>query len=224
MESTWNTGAFRSDLNAELSQIFSGMNVKMALGRGVEACASAGEGACAGRSMDCGPGCPHCCVLNVATLLPEAMVIADHLRSTYAPDELASMREGLVVHRTWGRWMTDEERIVERVVCPFLNGTGSCSIHPVRPLSCRGVASLDSTTCRQAFDPAEDGQSRTVPTDLIRRAAYDEAFRALARILGQHGLDERSIELCTGVLVFLDHPEYGEALLGGDRLPRELWG
>ena len=87
--------------------------------------------------------------------------------------------------------------------CPLLDSDGACSIHPVRPLACRGVASLDSSCCRSAFDPiVDDERVRTVPADQMRRDAYDQAFMALGRALAGQSLDDRSIELGVGILAF----------------------
>jgi Fe-S-cluster containining protein len=174
--------------------------------------------------MACAAGCPHCCVLNVAILLPEGMIIADRLREGLPPAALSAVQKRLATHRDWGRWMDDEERIAKLAVCPLLDDAGRCSVHPVRPLTCRGVASLDSSSCREAFNPIISDQDRMVPADLLRRAAYDEAFTALARALRRHGLDDRSIELGSGVLAFLEHPGCRGQLLSGKELPRELWG
>ena len=162
-------------------------------------------------------------MLNVAVLLPEGMVIADWLRERLPPAALAELRKRLAYHRSWGRWMDDEERIARQEACPLLDDAGSCSIYPVRPLACRGVASLDRTSCREAFNPIISDQERLVPADLLRRAAFDAAFTALAQALRHHGLDDRSIELGAGVLAFLERSDCRELLLSGARLPRELW-
>jgi hypothetical protein len=58
---------------------------------------------------------------------------------------------------------------------------------------------------------------------LLRQAAYDEAFRVLARTMGDHGLDNRSIELSSGILAFLENPDYRDLLCRGGRLPDDPW-
>lgn len=186
--------------------------------------AAAAETCCSGRPLACSSGCPHCCVLNVSVLLPEAIVIAARLTSRLTPAELAGLRLRLTRHCSWVRWMEDEERISRRSLCPLLDQDNGCSIHPLRPLACRGVASLDAASCRRAFDPIiSSDQDRTVPVDLQRRLAYDDAFVALGVALRRQGLDDRSIELGSGILAFIDTPALGELFLAGQRLPRELW-
>lgn len=220
---TWNVDQFCSDLTGTLMEMFSVEQEENILSRGVVACAEMAEGVCSGRRMACGPGCPHCCVLNVAILLPEGMLIADWLRYECTSEELSDLRERLSSHINWGRWMDDEERIARKVVCPLLDTGRNCFIHPVRPLACRGVASLDRESCRRAFDPIITDSERLVPADLLRRSAFDGAFSALAQTLKNRGLDDRSIELGTGILAFLEHPEYRDIFLSGGKLPSGLW-
>ena len=220
----WSGDKFESDLTVELVASLDGVRSGPSLARAVARCAVATDAICNGRPMACAAGCPHCCVLNVAILLPEGMVIADWLRDRLSPVTLAVVRKRLATHLSWGRWMDDEERIAREAACPLLDDAGNCSIHPVRPLACRGVASLDRTSCREAFNPIISDQERLVPADLLRRAAFDVAFMALARALRHYGLDDRSIELGAGVLAFLERSECRELLLSGTRLPRELWG
>lgn len=198
-------------------------SVTGALARTLAYCADAAESFCSGRPMACGRGCPHCCVLNVSVLLPEAMVIAEWIAPHHAGPAHAELLGRLVHHRNWSRWMDDEERIIRRAVCPFLDAGGNCSVHPVRPLACRGVASLDDGSCRSAFDPIISDQDRGVPSDLHRRMVYDTAFAAMGSALRHHGLDDRSIELGSGVLAFARFPGSGKLFISGGRLPREHW-
>jgi Fe-S-cluster containining protein len=162
-------------------------------------------------------------VLNVAVLLPEALLIADLITRQWSDIERTDLQQRLARHSSWARWMDDEERIIRRVVCPLLDAVGSCSIHPLRPLACRGVTSLDGASCRQAFEPIIDERDRTVPADLQRRMAYDAAFIAMAGALRQHGLDDRSIELGSGIRAFIETPGLRTHFFSGERLPRGLW-
>jgi Fe-S-cluster containining protein len=219
----WNPDLFCTELTAKLVEAISPPGHPSHLARGVELSSAAAEGVCHGRPHACGAGCPHCCVLNVAILIPEAMVIAGWLNSTLAANEYDALKKLLATHGSWGRWMEDEERIARRTLCPMLDKSSCCSIHAVRPLACRGVASLDSNRCKEAFDPIISDQDRSVPADLLRRSAYDTAFKALARALKHHGLDDRSIELGVGVLAMMEHPGYHLSFLKGERLPHRLW-
>jgi len=214
---------FKDDLTAKLTEMLAGERDEKIFGRMVAVCAEAGEAACAGRSLACVAGCPHCCVLNVATLLPEVMIITGWLGRRLGPEELKDLRGRLDAHRSWARWMDDEERVLRKASCPFLSEVGLCVIHPVRPLVCRAVASSDRHGCREAFDPVVTDRPRLVATDMVRQSAYDAAFMALAQALGNCGLDDRSIELGAGVLAFLEDPDCDTLFLSGKRLPGHLW-
>jgi len=220
----WDPETFRSEVMSRLVAALADKRDAAALATAVTKSAAAAEAICTGRPMACAPRCPHCCVLNVAILLPEAMIIADWIQNRLPPPELAALQKQLRLHRCWVRWMDDEERILKHESCPLLDAVGSCSIHPVRPLACRGVTSLASNSCREAFAPSiVSDEVLTIPADLLRKAAYDEAFMALAQALKMYGLDDRSIELGSGVLAFLEHPERRELFLSGGRLPQEIW-
>jgi len=171
----------------------------------------------------CGPGCPHCCALNVSVLLPEAAAIAARLAEATPLPELPTLVGRLDDQRLRVRWMEDGERVWRQIGCSFLDRGGSCAIHPYRPLMCRGVTSFDAALCRVVFDPTEPDPSRDVPTDMVRKRVMDGAFLALVRAAGERGMDTRGIELAAGVGAFLARPDLGEALLAGQRLPGELW-
>ncbi|MBJ6725521.1 YkgJ family cysteine cluster protein [Geomesophilobacter sediminis] len=217
-----NLDRFASDLTDQLVAVLS-QSREPALTRAVQRSAEAAEDFCRERPLACAAGCPHCCVLNVAVLLPEAMIIASWIQAQFSPTVFGALRERLNFHLSWSRWMDDEERIAKRMQCPMLDETGRCAIHPVRPLSCRGVASLDAASCHEAFRPIITDEAPLVVADLLRKALYNEAFTALARALRHHRLDDRSIDLGLGVVGFLDRPECRELLLCGAQLPRDFW-
>jgi Fe-S-cluster containining protein len=223
MDNVLDFTGFTADLEQELVQLLGNERGMPGVRRALGACAMAAEACCTAEPAACGPGCPHCCVLNVAILLPEGIVIADWLLERLAPAELTPLRQRLARHRSTARWMTDEERIFARQTCPFLDETGSCGIHPVRPLVCRGAASFDRESCRQALRSHVLEPEGEIAVDLRRQLAYDAAFIALAQALDQQGLDDRSIELGSGVAIFLEEGSRGEKLLAGERLPKALW-
>lgn len=213
------------ELAAILSDARGNGNVEAGLMQALALCGDRAETHCTGRELACTRGCRHCCVLNVSVLLPEAMRIAETIRTEWPAPAWSALQKRLESHSNRERWMDDEERVMRSAFCPLLDTWGACSIHPVRPLACRGVASLDSSCCRRAFDPIIDDECvRSVPADLMRREAYDQAFMALGRTLANHGLDDRSIELGVGILMFAQNPGLKTLYVSGVRLSDELWG
>ena len=123
-ELRWNADRFGSELAATLTAALAGARSFPALITAVTECAAAAEAASSGRSMACAAGCPYCCVLNVAILLPEGMIIAAWMRERLSPPELAAVQRSLAAHRSWARWMDDEERILKHMTCPLLDEAG----------------------------------------------------------------------------------------------------
>ena len=175
------------------------------------------------QEVACRAGCSHCCVLNVAVLLPEAAVIAAWLEQQTPVNDRESLLLQLRQQAVRVRWMEDSERIHRSTVCPFLDQAGRCGIYPVRPLVCRGVTSLDRGLCREVLDPSVFDSSFAVPMDTVRKLVIDVAFCALAHALDRQKIMSRSIELSAGVSIFLGRPELVRSLLQGESFPASLW-
>jgi Fe-S-cluster containining protein len=171
----------------------------------------------------CGPGCAHCCVLNVGTLAVEGAAAARLLRSTLGTEQAAELARTLLAAHDRVRWLEDRERIAGRVACPLLDAARRCRIHPARPLACRSVTSLDAEDCLLALDGSdgEDGAGPVVRMDVLQRVLYDEARAALGAVLARRGLDARSRDVSGMVGAFLADPSLAGAFLAGARVPIE---
>ncbi len=176
-----------------------------------------------GNRVACGPGCPHCCVLNVSVLLSEAASIAIRLSNDLPADELARLVKRLDDRRLRVRWMENGERIRLGIGCPFLDAAGSCAIHPYRPIVCRGFTSFDLASCKAALDPSDPEPPEYLPMDLRRRVILQDAYLALAEAMEQRGMETRCIELSAGVFTFLTAPHLRGLLLTGGRFPSSVW-
>lgn len=168
-------------------------------------------GASAG-AVACRAGCDHCCYQAVSVTLPEALAIVERLRATLTPDALVALAARMAAARAATRGLSPPERFSPQHPCPFLEA-GCCTIYEVRPLSCRGMNSLDADECaRRLRDPA----TRTAFVASGRGGhSYLEPIRAVHAVsagiqlgLGElYGLDMRPLDL---VAVMHD-------LLQGDR-------
>lgn len=148
----------------------------------------------------CGPGCDACCVVNVAVLAPEADAIVSYLRLKLEPDALDSLRLRLESLNRHTRWLDDEERIMANHFCAFLNGEGRCIIHPVRPLLCRGMTSVNAEDCSTSKSMLALGEHHPVTICLTQKEIFDAAFVGLGQALKTCGLDGRSSRLAGAVL------------------------
>jgi Fe-S-cluster containining protein len=104
-------------------------------------------------AVACKAGCDHCCHQMVGVTAPEALTIFDHLQKTRAPAELESITQRIAAAHEQRKALSSDERFSPDHPCVFLV-EGHCSIYEVRPLSCRGVNSLDAGECsRRLRDP-----------------------------------------------------------------------
>jgi len=154
----------------------------------------------------CGPGCGHCCILNVSLLLPEVHAICRYLKSKLDPPGLHDLhRQAAALDRRVGG-LDDEERALARQECLFLDEQGSCFIYPVRPLLCRAITSTDPQQCQEALAMVALGESPAVVAHLFQQTLFNRAFLALGRALETVRVDSRSWRLATAIHTFL--PNY----------------
>lgn len=151
----------------------------------------------------CGPGCGHCCMVNVAVLLPEAVTIVAYLERKLSPTQIEALGQKIEQLHVSIRWLDEEGRIMLRRPCALLDDGGNCTVYPVRPLLCRGMTSTDPETCRQAVVLHPLGESPPVLSNLFQSALFNHAFIALARAMDNTGLDSRSRELTEAVHTLL---------------------
>jgi Putative zinc- or iron-chelating domain len=147
----------------------------------------------------CRAGCGHCCVVNVAVLEPEVAAILQDLRRRLSGRERSRLRQRARALYRMVVGLDDEERIMLRQPCLFLTEQGECSIHPVRPLLCRGMTSTDPERCRNAITLAPLGEAPTVIINLFQKSLFDHAFKGLARAMEKAGLDPRSRKLSVAI-------------------------
>lgn len=159
-------------------------------------------------ALACRQGCSHCCHQRVGVTVPEALAIFATLVETRPRAELRELQERVERAYLSTRGLSRDERNSPAHACPLLEND-LCSIYEVRPLSCRGVHSLDEQACKSKLHDRE------------RRAAYErgelpghsfvEPVRAVHAIsaglqLGLHeglGLDMRPLDLTAALHLLL---------------------
>ncbi len=165
----------------------------------------------------CHAGCQDCCIVNVSVTLLEGIAIAHFLRQWDAKQqqEIAEKIDSL-----WRvvRGLEDDERMMSRKKCAFLDDSGCCSIYPVRPLFCRGVTSIDVEACRSAIADQAFGVTTEVMMHQFQLDLYKVAFGAVASGLERSDRDGRSFQLSGLVRYLLAHPDQEEQLLRSSSL------
>ncbi len=180
----------------------------------------------------CRAGCDHCCYQSVGVTPAEALAIVEYLRSLLTPTELDALALELGAARERNRGLDSKQRFSPEHPCAFLRDA-QCSIYPVRPLSCRGMNSLDAEECRRTLhDPGQ--RSEFLERGVGGRSFLEpiQAFHAVSAGLQLglselHRLDMRPLdlvaavhELLTGSAALVDEWLQGKpslaAVRGGD--------
>ena len=165
----------------------------------------------------CAAGCSSCCVVNVSTLLPEGIAIQRYLQ------RYPEAQQQAIVTRLESLWQTvrgldDEERLVVRRRCAFLDPQGRCQIYAVRPLLCRSLTSTSAESCRDTLTGAVFGEETPILMHQYQQQLYESIFTNLAGQLERWGIDGRSFQLTGLVRFLLQHPGAESELLNGRRL------
>lgn len=170
----------------------------------------------------CAAGCAACCTVNVATLPVEGAVAAAWLAERLPPDACAARAAKLLAFHDRVRWLEDEDRIAAREACPLLDAEGRCAVHPVRPLSCRSLSSLDAADCRRALrERVERDGGGEVRMNLLQHALYTDAVARLQQAFAEAGLDARCRDVSGMVGIFLADRSLTARWVASERLPIE---
>jgi Fe-S-cluster containining protein len=172
-------------------------------------------------AVACQAGCDHCCFQSVGVTPPEALAIYDHLSRTRSDDELARFAAHLADTRARTRGLSSADRFSPQHPCVFLEA-GRCTIYEVRPLSCRGMNSLDAGACETRLrDPAARaaflaggpaGQSFMEPI----RAFHAVSAGLQLGIAELHGLDMQPLDLTAAMDLLMNGPDsLPDAWIGG---------
>lgn len=132
-------------------------------------------GRAANGTVACKPGCDHCCHQSVGVTPAEALTIVEHLQRTLSSEALQVRTTELAAARERTRGLSSQQRFSPEHPCPFLR-SAQCTIYEVRPLSCRGMNSLDANECRTSL---RDPESRAAFLQTGRSGqAFMEPIRA----------------------------------------------
>ena len=99
----------------------------------------------------CCRGCSHCCWNQVSLTPAEALYLGFHLLETCSQERLAeiSRRIDQVLGLIAGKTRQEMASIRHETPCPLLLDD-ACSVHPARPLACRGWNAVDAARCERS--------------------------------------------------------------------------
>ncbi len=167
----------------------------------------------------CAKGCHFCCYSDVPASLPEALLIAEHLRRGLDDDARRGVQARLAEVDDATRGALPAKGRQLRVPCALL-AEGACSVYAVRPLACRGWNSLSVSACERGF--ANGDGTTGVPLDQGRMTAASAVAFALCTGAADVGLDGRPLRLAAAVRALLDDPALLFRWLRGDPVPSHL--
>ena len=153
----------------------------------------------------CAAGCSSCCVSKVAAVAPEVLRIAAHLRGSLDPAALAELAARVRAADATTRGLSRAARARAGVPCPLLAEDGACSVHPVRPLLCRGWTSLDASACERHF--ADPDGTPAAPGFAVGYELASAVLAGLGRAALDAGRDGALLELTAALRIALDHPD-----------------
>ncbi len=124
-----------------------------------------------GKQLYCRDNCSACCHLAVHATFPEAVAVASEL-STQQTAALAGYVERIKnAHKDWGNLKSYLKEHRQKLgPCPFLNQKGSCTIYPLRPLTCRALLSTrPAAWCNVDFSELNNWDKQAYESSLDRR-------------------------------------------------------
>ncbi len=166
------------------------------------------------RPIACGAGCPFCCHIRVTTSPPEVLALADYIERNWPAERVSALRRKLanIDPLTRGRDAAQRDRM--RLPCPLLVDN-DCGVHEMRPINCRGLASVDVTACRRAYGSHMD---EPVPQVALQATAADGIGYGLVAGLGDAGFPLEDVELIAGLRIALETHDAAGRWLGGEPL------
>ncbi len=164
--------------------------------------------------LACRSGCSSCCHVQVSATIPEVILIAGTLLDDREPDDLARLRDRVERHGRVLRGVFGAGRGRLGQPCPLLDDEGGCSIHEVRPLTCRGWNSLDVSRCHAVLADPHAGVE--VPTDPVQRTIAQAIALGTQAGLRARGLQHGAVELIAAVRIVLDDPGAVDRWLAGE--------
>ena len=168
------------------------------------------------RPIACGANCPYCCHIRLTASPPEILAVADHLRRSLDGDSLekTKLRIANMDHLTHGKGEARREAM--RLPCSMLV-EGSCAIHPVRPISCRAVASVDVAACQRAYAAR---MAEPVPQVRLQATAADGVGYGLIAGLAESGYEVENVEFNAGLNIAMQDEDAAERWLAGESVFR----
>jgi Fe-S-cluster containining protein len=152
----------------------------------------------------CQRGCAHCCRQQVHASVTEVAALAEHVRRTLSPKDLAALRRRIDSWQSWvdteSMWLIetglDEAEAFEQYGpnCPLLVND-ECIAYEVRPLVCRAHYVTSEVRLCMPRQRGEEPKPRPELVDEVAESARPVAMRLRAMIEASGQRFEEAVEL-----------------------------
>lgn len=168
----------------------------------------------------CKAGCAWCCSLQVIVTAPEVFYLAEYLRETRSPEDLALLKDRLAAQWERVKEIPTLQRLLVGVPCALLRESEkTCSVYEARPLACRGHTSMDASACEEATK----NKDVNVTSDAIQSKVYNGVGVGLLRGMWEAGYTPAGYELCGALLCCLETPDAPSRWAAGESIfPKDV--
>ncbi|HEX2923165.1 MAG TPA: YkgJ family cysteine cluster protein [Chloroflexota bacterium] len=162
--------------------------------------------------LACGKGCYHCCWATVGVVAPDAIYMADELRSRLPEDEFSALVERSARLARRLQRMDRREKLAARLPCSLLKD-GACSSYEHRPLVCRWACAPSLQACH---DHLVHRTTSFLEMEGVRYQPTQEVWRGLRAGLWEVGLDASLLSLNGALAIALADPDIAHRYLAGE--------
>lgn len=154
--------------------------------------------------LACRRGCSFCCCNQISLTPPEAILLGLHLLETHRGPALERVeaRVRTTLERIHGKSRAEIGLIRHLLPCPFLED-GACSVHPARPLVCRGWNAVDAEQCRRANDLQDPWTM--IENHALPRVLAEAIQLGLLQASRAHGLEAGFLVVTRAARLMLEH-------------------
>ncbi|MDA1024329.1 MAG: YkgJ family cysteine cluster protein [Proteobacteria bacterium] len=159
----------------------------------------------------CKANCPWCCHIRLTASVPEVLAVLGYIRENFSTEEIEALTRKVANIDGFTRRLDGEARARQRLPCPLLKD-GSCSVHAVRPLSCRAVVSVDVAACKRAY---QSHMQEPVPQHELQILAANAIGYGIFAGLADAGRELEDLEVNAALALGLADKDIGERWING---------
>ncbi len=169
------------------------------------------------QALACVAGCTFCCHQYVGVSMPELAILAKYIETNFdtAGQQRLLDRLSDVVKETVS--MSQYVRAASRLDCPLLDpDLRHCTAYAARPLTCRGMHSLDRDACEK--DDATPGKKNPIPQYEDHKSITRSIAIGLHLGIAENKLEPQELELGSALLQILTNPDAIERWIKGEKI------